>query len=63
MINNNWDMEQLEQLVGPEKMEDIVNEVSSRRNGKDQLIWLENSDGSFTTRTAWSFVRIRYPNC
>ncbi|XP_035542978.1 uncharacterized protein LOC118346079, partial [Juglans regia] len=63
MTNNNWAMEQLEQLVGSEKMEDIVNEVSSRRNGNDQLIWLENSDGSFTTKTAWSFVRIRNPNC
>ncbi|XP_040996142.1 uncharacterized protein LOC121242329 [Juglans microcarpa x Juglans regia] len=31
MITNNWDMEKLEQLVGSEKMEEIVNEISSRR--------------------------------
>ncbi|XP_035545033.1 uncharacterized protein LOC118348151 [Juglans regia] len=50
-------------LVGPEKKEEIVNEISSGRTGKDQLIWLENSNGSFTTKTAWSFVWISNPKC
>ena len=60
MLNNSWDLNYLEQLVGFGKVAEITNEIKGQRIGEDKLIWMGSSDGFFTSRSAWSLVQGSY---
>ncbi|XP_040987651.1 uncharacterized protein LOC121235368 [Juglans microcarpa x Juglans regia] len=51
-----------QQLVGAGKATEITNEIKGQRLGEDKLVWLGNSEGSFTSMSAWSLVRERNNN-
>ncbi|XP_035546579.1 uncharacterized protein LOC118348628 [Juglans regia] len=42
-----------------EKTEEVLEQLGSVKVGKDRILWLSNSDGMFTTQSAWNCVRIK----
>ncbi|KAF5442493.1 hypothetical protein F2P56_035145 [Juglans regia] len=57
VVNERWDVDRLELLLGAQKME----QVGSSRNAKDILLWLPEKNGLFSTKSAWNFIRLRMP--
>ena len=47
--------------MGTDVAEAIVSNLGGRKQGDDRLIWLVTSDGSFPTKSVWSFVRVTAP--
>ncbi|KAF5464541.1 hypothetical protein F2P56_014612 [Juglans regia] len=54
-----WNVEMFSRLVGMEKAEELVEQLSSLKSGKDKLIWLKNPNGDFSTSSAWQCIQAR----
>lgn len=55
------DVELLERLVGEAKANKICNALSSQKNDNDLLVWMENKEGSFSSKSAWHCIGIISP--
>ncbi|KAG2724482.1 hypothetical protein I3760_01G019600 [Carya illinoinensis] len=60
-VENGWDIEVLERLVGTQKTEEICSFLGAHKDGHDLLVWIHNKDGCFTTKSAWQCVRFSAP--
>ncbi|KAG2724091.1 hypothetical protein I3760_01G001500 [Carya illinoinensis] len=60
-VENGWDIEVLERLVGTQRTEEIYSFLGAYKDGQDLLVWIHNKDGSFTTKSAWQCVRVNAP--
>ncbi|KAF8389248.1 hypothetical protein HHK36_025941 [Tetracentron sinense] len=61
-INNVWDVENLQMLLGLNKAEEVIERVGYLRSSSDILLWLPEKNGCFTTKSAWDAIRFRAPN-
>lgn len=59
VVNDRWDVERLELLVGPQKASEVMSLVGELRNEKDILIWLLDNQGTFMTKSTWEVLRIK----
>lgn len=60
-INDGWDLELLERLIDEAKAEKICNTLVAKKSDNDILVWMKNKDGSFSTKSAWHYIRITRP--
>ncbi|XP_042964784.1 uncharacterized protein LOC122299013 [Carya illinoinensis] len=60
-LEDGWNYELLNQLVGPNRVEQILKALGKRKNGADVLVWTPSPDGVFSTKSAWECVRIKMP--
>lgn len=60
-IENGWDTLLLENLVGHQKAFKLYQFLARRKEGQDVLLWVNNNNGVFTTKSAWDIIRIRAP--
>ncbi|XP_041009391.1 uncharacterized protein LOC121253444 [Juglans microcarpa x Juglans regia] len=56
---NSWDVDFILQRVGPENLDGILEDISKTKPGLDVLIWTNNDNGLFSTKSGWDCVRIR----
>ncbi|KAI9187424.1 hypothetical protein LWI28_028019 [Acer negundo] len=61
VIDNVWDVEELQRLLGSEKADEVMGRVGQFRNFEDVILWLHKKDGCFNTKYAWDVVRVRLP--
>ncbi|KAK3184524.1 hypothetical protein Dsin_031810 [Dipteronia sinensis] len=52
VINNVWDVEKLQRLLGLNKAEEVIEMVGTLRNSEDVLLWLPKKNGFFNTKSA-----------
>ncbi|KAF5446820.1 hypothetical protein F2P56_032419 [Juglans regia] len=57
-IENGWDVDMLSRLLGEELAEKVLEVLSKSREWADLLVWPENKDGKFSTKSAWNYVRV-----
>lgn len=60
-IDNQWDVDLLVHMVGADKVYSLLQDLGHHNQGEDILIWIENADEKFTTKSTWSCLRIRAP--
>ncbi|KAF5447364.1 hypothetical protein F2P56_032920 [Juglans regia] len=60
-LENGWDVDLLERLVGTELAENVINVLARSKEGEDLLIWTKTESGNFTTKSAWDCIRVRSP--
>lgn len=48
-------------MVGADKVYSLLQDLGHHNLGEDILIWIENVDEKFTTKSTWSCLRIRAP--
>ncbi|XP_022895286.1 uncharacterized protein LOC111409473 [Olea europaea var. sylvestris] len=60
-LDSDWNMNQLLQLVGEDKASSVMAKVSKCREGDNVLIWKTNSEGTFSSKSAWDIIRVRQP--
>lgn len=60
-IENGWDVPLLERLVGHKKTTNLYHFLSRQKKGQHVLIWMKENDGSFSTKSAWDYIRVRAP--
>ncbi|XP_035549712.1 uncharacterized protein LOC118349411 [Juglans regia] len=58
-LNNGWDVDFIRQLVGPDQIDEILEDLCKAKPGMDVLIWSKNDNGLFSTKSAWDCIRIR----
>lgn len=61
VINDRWDVDRLEMLLGVQTASAVVAHVGSLRNSKDVLIWLPDKNWMFSTKSEWDFLRLKMP--
>ncbi|TXG48152.1 hypothetical protein EZV62_027446 [Acer yangbiense] len=61
VINNVWDVEELQRLLGLEKADEVMGRVGKFRNSKDVMLWIPEKNGCFNTKSAWD-VKVAF-NC
>ncbi|KAK1549384.1 hypothetical protein Q3G72_001215 [Acer saccharum] len=61
VIDNVWDVEELQRLLGLEKADKVMGRVGKFRNSEDVILWLPEKNGCFNTKSAWDVVRVRLP--
>lgn len=60
-VENEWDVEMLNRLIGEEKANEVLRVARKRMEGEDELVWMENTIGQFTSKSAWSCIQVRDP--
>ncbi|XP_035546691.1 uncharacterized protein LOC118348687 [Juglans regia] len=60
-LENGWDVDLLERLMGTELAENVNNVLARTKEGEDLLIWTKTESGNFTTKSAWDCIRVRSP--
>ncbi|KAF5446891.1 hypothetical protein F2P56_032487, partial [Juglans regia] len=48
-------------LVGHQKASELYDYLARRKEGTDVLVWLRDTEGIFTTKSAWDCIRVRTP--
>ncbi|XP_040996008.1 uncharacterized protein LOC121242180 [Juglans microcarpa x Juglans regia] len=56
-----WDTQLVRSLVGDGKVEQVMQVLNKCRQGADLLVWSENADGKFSSKSAWECIRIKAP--
>lgn len=62
VINDQWDVERLQALLGEHLTSEVVSTVGVLREVKDVLIWLPDKNSIFSTKSAWKLIRVKMPN-
>ncbi|KAG6673010.1 hypothetical protein I3842_16G088800 [Carya illinoinensis] len=62
IVQNEWDVERIQQLVGSQKTMEVVGTVGVLRDERDVLLWLPEKNGLFTSSSACEIVRSKMPN-
>ncbi|KAG7974642.1 hypothetical protein I3843_06G058000 [Carya illinoinensis] len=60
-VDNEWDRDMLIQLIGEEKVFEVLGVLRKYRTVEDVLVWPANASGQFTTKSAWSCIRVWAP--
>ncbi|CAI9783376.1 unnamed protein product [Fraxinus pennsylvanica] len=60
-LDSSLNVSQLLQLVGEDKDASVMVNVSKCREGDDVLIWKPSGQGTFSSKSAWDMIRVRYP--
>lgn len=63
LTNLGWDVSKLNEMVSEEMFEKILAWPSQLTNGIDVRIWQPNSDGKFSTKSAWHLIKAQEPVC
>lgn len=58
-MGNQWDGSELRDLVGEDKIEEIISLKVSYKDGSDRFIWKTNMEGKFLIASAWEITRSR----
>lgn len=53
-VGQSWNVELFTRLVGQQKADELIEQLGSVKPGEDVLLWLPNSDGCFSTQSAWN---------
>ncbi|XP_035541522.1 uncharacterized protein LOC118344586 [Juglans regia] len=61
-IDNGWDIPLLERAVGQQKALELYHFLATRKDGQDVLIWVNDKNGNFSTKSAWDCIRVRAPS-
>lgn len=62
-MESGWDVSLLQRLVGERHSAVILHTLCNAKVGEDILVWTGNSDGKFSTHSAWDNLRVRSPKC
>lgn len=60
-VENGWDQEKIVQLVGVEKLEEILGVLGRKKSGEYLLIWEETNSGGFNIKSAWDCIKVKAP--
>ncbi|KAK1549213.1 hypothetical protein Q3G72_006683 [Acer saccharum] len=63
VLDNVWDVEELQRLLGLEKADKVMGRVGKFRNSKDVLLWIPEKNGCFSSKSALDVVRKAAFNC
>ncbi|XP_042980247.1 uncharacterized protein LOC122310438 [Carya illinoinensis] len=56
-----WEDERIQRLMGRQIANEVIELVGNLKNEKDILVWLLETSGIFSTKSAWNEVRIKRP--
>lgn len=59
ILENGWDIELLQNLLGVEQAEVVFCTLGRSREGGNVLVWKGNSDESFSTKSALDIIRVK----
>lgn len=60
-FQNSWDIELLKNMVGDNKLEEVLECLGTVKEGDNLLIWKPNGDGNFTSKSACDLIHLKGP--